>query len=160
MSLSQVDRGRVHGPDLFSTPAVEPDLPRDPRPEPHRSISQPEPPRIDTLIPQMSPIGGLDGRSVMQLPAVQNQDWSVSGEIYRKKIETLRNEVGNGWLSVLSEEGWVEAHPKMAPPHTQTVADINTFANDTDPTAAMRPSLSPVVRAHTQQAIHSGRTLG
>ena len=31
---------------------------------------------------------------------------SITGEIYRKKIEALRNDVGNGWLSVLSEEGW------------------------------------------------------
>lgn len=33
------------------------------------------------------------------------QDWN-SGEVYRRKIEALRDEVGSGWLSVLSEEGW------------------------------------------------------
>ena len=32
-------------------------------------------------------------------------DWSVRGDEYRRKVEALKNEVGSGWLSVLSEEG-------------------------------------------------------
>ncbi|TGZ79933.1 hypothetical protein EX30DRAFT_355543 [Ascodesmis nigricans] len=35
-------------------------------------------------------------------PAV---DWTTRGEEYRRKVEALKNEVGSGWLSVLSEEG-------------------------------------------------------
>lgn len=34
-----------------------------------------------------------------------NVDWSIRGDEYRRKVEALKNEVGSGWLSVLSEEG-------------------------------------------------------
>lgn len=37
---------------------------------------------------------------------IQQQDWDASGELYRRKIEALRDKVGDGYLSVLSEEGW------------------------------------------------------
>lgn len=33
-------------------------------------------------------------------------DWELKGDEYRKRIEALKNEVGSGWLTVLSEEGW------------------------------------------------------
>jgi len=33
-------------------------------------------------------------------------DWEERGEDYKRRIEALRNDVGQGWLSVLSEEGW------------------------------------------------------
>lgn len=33
-------------------------------------------------------------------------DWQLRGDEYRKRVEALRNEVGNGWLTVLSEEDW------------------------------------------------------
>lgn len=79
-----------------------------------------------------------------QLPTIENQDWNVSGELYRKKVEALRNEMGNGWLSVLSEEGW----------ETQKKHDADFGLPGT-----IRPtSTSP--RANSQQTIHSGRTLG
>lgn len=32
-------------------------------------------------------------------------DWSTRGDEYRRRVEALKNEVGSGWLSVLSEEG-------------------------------------------------------
>ena len=44
------------------------------------------------------------------------QDWDASGEIYRRKIEALRNSVGNGYLSAMGEEGWDSSgykHPGM-----------------------------------------------
>ncbi|KAG5973920.1 hypothetical protein E4U55_000183 [Claviceps digitariae] len=34
------------------------------------------------------------------------QDWDNSAEMYRRKIEALRDRVGSGYLSVLSEESW------------------------------------------------------
>jgi hypothetical protein len=33
-------------------------------------------------------------------------DWEIRGDEYKKRIEALKNEVGSGWLTVLSEEGW------------------------------------------------------
>jgi Leucine rich repeat len=92
---------------------VSPDLPssevtaRGILPEPRHSVSQPEVPRIDTSVaPQLPPIGGLYEPSEIRVRSLDSQDWSISGEMYRQKIEALRSEVGNGWLSVLNEEGW------------------------------------------------------
>ncbi|CCU80369.1 Lucine Rich Repeat family protein [Blumeria hordei DH14] len=38
-------------------------------------------------------------------------DWKTSGDVYRKKLEVIRNEVGNGWLTVLSEDHWDTPKP-------------------------------------------------
>lgn len=139
------DSGYGNSPDIGSSQMNNTNIPHDPHPEPRRAVSQPEVPRIDTGISQLSPIGPLHDTSAMQMPTVENQDWSVSGEIYRKKIEALRNEVGNGWLSVLSEEGW-------DPQKTPQTGDFN-------PATSIRPNPA-APRSHSQQAIHSGRTLG
>ncbi|KAH7162422.1 hypothetical protein B0J13DRAFT_10062 [Dactylonectria estremocensis] len=100
--------------------------------------SSPEIPRIDTsVVPDIS--------SVFQ--SNDGQDWDAGGEIYRQKIEALRDKVGNGYLSALSEENWT---PNGPPDFAQS----NLIS-----AAAIRA-------AHTShhtppaQAIHSGRTLG
>ncbi|PHH72006.1 hypothetical protein CDD82_6224 [Ophiocordyceps australis] len=80
-----------------------------------------------------------------QIVGCDSQNWDVSGEAYRRKIEALRDRVGNGYLSVLSEEAW----------------DGNGCYNANSVTAvpALRAGhLSPHVPA--AQAVHSGRTLG
>lgn len=82
-------------------------------------------------------------------PSKDGADWSMSGELYRKKIEALRNEVGNGWLSVLSEENW------DAQKHSQS----QNYMADFGATSALLPTPA-TPRAHSQQSIHSGRTLG
>lgn len=72
-------------------------------------------------------------------------DWDASGDYYRRKIEALRNTVGEGYLSALSEESW-ESAPGF---------DVNALANV--------PSLRAGHMAHhvpAVQAVHSGRTLG
>jgi hypothetical protein len=108
-------------------------------------VSSPEVPRIDTnafgSIPSIySPD---DDASNWKEP----QDWDAGGEIYRQKIEALRNTVGNSYLSVLSEESWGPNRP----------ADFST--SNGPPSAVMRTSHSPI-HAPQAQAIHSGRTLG
>ena len=45
-----------------------------------------------------------------------NVDWSIRGDEYRRKVEALKNEVGSGWLSVLSEEGLSLASTRKASP--------------------------------------------
>jgi len=116
-----------------------------------RSITQAEvPPRIDTAVALQQPAKEVVYDSpTLKLPEVETQDWNVSGEIYRKKIEALRNEVGNGWLSVLSEEGW----------DSQKNSLLQNSAGDFSPASTIRPSPT-TPRAHSQQTIHSGRTLG
>jgi hypothetical protein len=120
-------------------------------PEPKRSLSEPEAlPRLDTTnAPVLKPAAPIYDSSNVMLPSVETQDWSVSGEIYRRKIEALRNEVGNGWLSVLSEEGW---DTPQKPPLQSTPGDFS-------PASTIRPSPT-TPRSHSQQAIGSGRTLG
>jgi hypothetical protein len=140
------DSGYGNSPDIAPSQMNVTNIPHDSHSELRRSTSQPEVPRIDTArIPHLMPIDSVDEPSVLQMPSVANQDWSVSGEIYRKKIEALRNEVGNGWLSVLSEEGW-------DPQKSQHTGDFS-------PANTIRPSPA-TSRTHSQQAIHSGRTLG
>ncbi|TVY87308.1 putative leucine-rich repeat-containing protein [Lachnellula willkommii] len=123
--------------------------------EPQQPQVQGQIPRIDsTAVPRLPPIRTqtvpYESPLIKTQPSKDSQDWKISGEIYRQKLEALRNEVGNGWLSVLSEEGW-EAQ-KNAQAQGFTAADFN-------PTSPMRPSPT-IPRASSQQTIHSGRTLG
>ncbi|KAL2753582.1 hypothetical protein ACRALDRAFT_1010674, partial [Sodiomyces alcalophilus JCM 7366] len=71
--------------------------------ESRRTNSQPEVPRIDTsIIPTIPPMYAPGASMEWK----ESQDWDISGEMYRRKIEALRDQVGNGYLSVLSEESW------------------------------------------------------
>jgi hypothetical protein len=112
-------------------------------------------PLIDTTgVPRLPPIETSTYQSPIIKPLSNNdpQDWKVGGEMYRKKLEALRNEVGNGWLSVLSEEGWDPQRNSQQP-----------FGGpDYSPANTIRPSPA-TPRANSQptvQTIHSGRTLG
>lgn len=75
------------------------------------------------------------------------QNWDVGGELYRRKIEALRDTVGPSYLSVLSEEGWETSRPP------------NYHESDFGTTSPLH-SNSTTPRAASVQAIHSGRTLG
>ncbi|RCI14681.1 hypothetical protein L249_6436 [Ophiocordyceps polyrhachis-furcata BCC 54312] len=72
-------------------------------------------------------------------------DWDVSGEIYRRRIQNLRDRVGSGYLSVLSEESW------------DGTGSFN---------AASSTSVPPLRAGHLSsntmpaQAVHSGRSVG
>ncbi|KAF4627815.1 hypothetical protein G7Y89_g10335 [Cudoniella acicularis] len=119
--------------------------------EPRQTQTPIDVPRIDTsVVPRLPPIQTVsyEPSLVKTQTSKDPQDWKVSGEMYRKKLEALRNEVGNGWLSVLSEEGW----------ETQRNGQTQNFS-----TADFNPSTRPsptTPRANSQQTIHSGRTLG
>lgn len=122
-------------------------IPSEPR---QQTQLQADVPRIDTsVVPRLPPIETVsyDGPLTKSTSVKDPQDWKVSGEIYRKKLEALRTEVGNGWLSVLSEEGWdpqKNSQPFGGP--------------DFSPANTIRPSPT-TPRAHSQQSI-SARTLG
>ncbi|KAI1840787.1 hypothetical protein JX265_009596 [Neoarthrinium moseri] len=110
------------------------------------SFNLPEIPRFDSsAISTVSPTFGSD-----TIPSQwrDSQDWNASGEIYRQKIEALRDKVGNGYLSVLNEESW---EPNRPP--------IPTFSGDYAPASTIRPSLASP-RTTSAQTITSGRTLG
>lgn len=75
---------------------------------------------------------------------IQQQDWDASGELYRRKIEALRDKVGEGYLSVLSEESW-DAN--------------NVFGSSNIPTTtAALLAAHPAHHAPPMQAIHGGHS--
>ena len=109
----------------------------------------PDVPRIDTsVIPQLPPLYPVHDSPSSKQAWNDNPDWGVSGELYRRKIEALRDKVGNGYLSVLNEEGW---DPASRPPNYQEAEYGAASPIHTNPTTP---------RAASVQAIHSGRTLG
>jgi hypothetical protein len=110
-------------------------------------LSSGPPPRIDTTI--STPSIQTSFATTTKRSSKESQDWNRNGEIYRKKIEALRNEVGNGWLSVLSEEGW-EGHRG-----SQTISPSSEFS----PASTIRPSPT-TPRASSQPIVSGGRTLG
>ena len=122
-------------------------VPTYPVTDPRQTQSQVDIPRIDTaVVPRLPPIETVTFEAPVKNAPKDSQDWSISGELYRKKIEALRNDVGNGWLSVLSEEGW------------DTQKKTQQGYGDFSPPGTMRPAATP--RANSQQTIPSGRTLG
>ncbi|KAF4458329.1 hypothetical protein FALBO_14937 [Fusarium albosuccineum] len=108
-------------------------------------VSTPEVPRIDTsVVPNISSVYPTNDD---QADWKEPQDWDASGEIYRQKIEALRNKVGNGYLSVLSEESWSSNRPaEYSPPGI--------------PSGQVMHAAHTPIHVPQAQAIHSGRTLG
>ncbi|KAI1106301.1 hypothetical protein F4804DRAFT_52125 [Jackrogersella minutella] len=110
--------------------------------KPHGTMNPPEVPRINTNAVLQPPVSLLS----QEAPDMwkEAQDWNVSGEIYRQKIEALRDKVGNGYLSVLNEESWEPSRPTY-------------IAGDFSPTSTIRPS--PATRTPSAQAIPTGGTV-
>lgn len=75
------------------------------------------------------------------------QNLNLNGEAYRQKVEALKNEVGNNWLSVLSEEGW----------NDNSKAKVS--APDYGRMDVARPRL-PSLQNSGQRIISGSRTLG
>jgi hypothetical protein len=96
-------------------------------------------PKPNVVIPQ------LPSPTEQVTPWEDSQNWDTDGEMYRQKIEALRDKVGNGYLSVLSEESWDPALSYHPAPLSQA--------------SAMRAAHT-AHHAPPAQAIHSGRTLG
>lgn len=114
-----------------------------------QSASPVKPPRLETSI--SSPDVHTASRPTDKPTAVANdlQNLNLSGEAYRKKIEALKSEVGNGWLSVLSEDGWDgQRMPHAAVPG----GNFNHIS-------AIRPNISNL-RATSQGIVSGSRTLG
>jgi len=110
---------------------------------PSTTLSPPEVPRIDTnqVLKSVAPSTVQEPRQVWE----DMQDWSAGGEIYRKKIEALRDKVGSGYLTVLNEENWDSSRPVF-------------MGADLGAVSPIRPS-STSSRMPSTQAIHSGGAL-
>jgi hypothetical protein len=81
-------------------------------------------------------------------PAVTHTpQFSGESDAYRQRIDALRNDFGNGWLSALSDDSW-DAQPRPT-----------SFDTTFSPPGPMSPPVGPV--RHPSQGIISGsRTLG
>lgn len=85
------------------------------------------------------------------LPSIKGLDWNVGGDVYRQRLEALKNEVGSGWLSVLGDEVW-------DPKHNKDIGVAHVGPNFDPVSATLRPS--PVTRTSSQVMATGGRTLG
>ncbi|KAL6869985.1 hypothetical protein ACO1O0_001320 [Amphichorda felina] len=101
-------------------------------------------PRADASAIMEAPPGSAVGDSLKNWKTPQ--DWDADAENYRLKIEALRDKVGNGYLSVLSEESWDAKGTAFGSPTMRTAGSI-------------RPAHTPDA-AEAVQGIHGGRALG
>ncbi len=125
-------------------------------PQPHPSVSVPaSPPALDSLRlhPQMPGMHRVETDlppSSLHRPPLprasttsvgRDADWDLSSELYRQKIEALRSEVGNGWLSVLSEGGWEHPQGTHPVPPTEGYPPASTIRSDPATPSAGPPTL-------------------
>ncbi|KAI0442052.1 hypothetical protein F4803DRAFT_387820 [Xylaria telfairii] len=129
----------------ISQPPEKPELPAKVLGEltPSTTLNPPEVPRIDTncVLKSVTPSTTLEPRQSWG----DLEDWDAGGEIYRQKIEALRDKVGNGYLSVLDEENWDASRPPY-------------IAADFGPASPIHPGPG-TSRIPSTPAIHSGGTL-
>lgn len=87
-----------------------------------------------------------DTTIVQQLiPAIERHDWDVGGDIYRQRLEALKQEVGANWLTVLGDDTWDKNSRGMEVP-------------EFDPRGAIRTATLP--RSNSQVIATGGRSLG
>lgn len=105
---------------------------------------------LDTSgIPRLVPLDAspFDAPTVKSpVDTTSQEDWKSSGETYKKKLEALKSEQGEGWLSALNEEGWDAQRPQ----------DPKLVSYS--PASTIRPELAGP-KPSSQQSI-SSRTLG
>lgn len=105
--------------------------------------------RADTTLSTSSLQPALDLAATKTAPLELINDWAFGGDDYRRKIETLKHEVGNGWLSVLSEEGRDSQRGALPNRH-----DVKRTHSGT-----IRPGLTGT-KASSQSIVSGTRTLG
>lgn len=86
----------------------------------------------------------IDTTTNIKGPEPQESDFDVSNDLYKKKIEALRQDFGNTWLSALGDESWDST-------------SVTSFPSDR---GYGSPSLRPTLHRTPSQSIVSGRTLG
>ncbi|KAJ4373829.1 hypothetical protein N0V83_002568 [Neocucurbitaria cava] len=87
----------------------------------------------------------IDTTTKAKMPESQDADFDISNDLYKKKIEALRQDFGNTWLSALGDENW----------DTTSVTSFPSDRGYSSPT--IRPTLP---RTPSQSIVSGGRTLG
>ncbi len=106
-------------------------------------------PRINSTFAIASLQSALDLAPAKTAPLVDVHGLGFGGDAYRRKIETLKSEVGNGWLSVLNEEGW----------DSRRNALLSRQHVDLGHNGKIRPGLTGP-RAASQSVVSGSRILG
>jgi hypothetical protein len=109
---------------------------------PEDSIASGDPSKV---LPQLDT--GVRARSDTAVPqAMVSPEFDVTSDLYKKRIEALRQDFGNNWLSALGDEGW----------DAKSVASIpSAHSGFTSP--VIRPVMA---RTPSQGIVSGGRTLG
>ncbi|KMP05071.1 leucine Rich Repeat domain containing protein [Coccidioides immitis RMSCC 2394] len=106
-----VDLSQDESRDTLASEIVEPTTPKSESPFQERqdTLTRPALPRLntgsDSVSPVLSKVAGA-GSAAHFLPAIEGVDWDSSGDIYRQRLEALKQEVGTNWLTVLDDETW------------------------------------------------------
>jgi hypothetical protein len=86
---------------------------------------------------------GLSAQDQVRQQGTDVAGFDVSSELYKKKVEVLRQEFGNNWLSALGHESWE--------------TPISDFPDGAYSSPGPKPSLP---RTPSQGIVSAGRTLG
>lgn len=79
------------------------------------------------------------------IPAIERHDWDAGGDVYRQRLEALKQEVGANWLTVLGDDSWDKNSRGI---------DVLEF----DPAGTIRSTTLP--RSNSQVIATGGRSLG
>lgn len=71
-------------------------------------VPPPRPSSITSAFPSHTVYASPESLNQNRPPANEPKNTNVNGDAYRQKVEALKNEVGNTWLNVLTEDGWHE----------------------------------------------------
>jgi hypothetical protein len=122
----------------FEEPQLEP-VGGDPTKKATPQEADPDPPAPSTQQRLLTIDTGVPREEV-----TKTADFDVTGDLYKKKIEALRQDFGNSWLSALGDE------TSYAPP-------ISNFSEQAHTSPVIKP---PLPRTPSQGIVSGGRTLG
>ncbi|KAF3308071.1 hypothetical protein TWF173_001962 [Orbilia oligospora] len=83
------------------TYSTRPQFPASP-PSPPTSIRKSHTINIDAETPPTPPAKEI----TLPTNLTPGEDWTLKGDDYKRRVEHLKNEYGNGWLSALADERW------------------------------------------------------
>ncbi|CAN9396642.1 unnamed protein product [Alternaria alternata] len=123
--LAEPSRGQVSGDPMKKTASDE------------RTVAD----ETHTSHQQLPPI---DTTNSSKSPEPEAAEFDVNEDMYKKKIEALRQDFGNTWLSALGDENWDNT-------------SVTSFPSDRGYSS---PTIRPTLPRTPSQSIVSGRTLG
>jgi hypothetical protein len=112
--------------------------------DPTKKSAQDERVVIDTTHTTHQQLPPIDTTTNSKAPELPEQEFDMSNELYKKKIEALRQDFGNTWLSALGDESWDSAASGLSPERGYN-----------SPTIRPAPPRTP-----SQGIVSGGRTLG